>query len=113
MTTWIPLTLSLRNLERAYCTAWNSNQKCKYKDFTVFGQIHFHIDENQTPCPHHGICGGHQQWWYYASIYFSHDLKLKIKAYIECLEKLVLPWIERVASGRPYVNHKSRSQSCL
>ena len=28
---------------------------------------------------------------------------LNTKAYIKCLEELVLPWIEKAAAGRPYV----------
>ena len=34
---------------------------------------------------------------------FPHGLKLNTEAYIKCLEKVVLPWIVEVATGRPYV----------
>ena len=34
---------------------------------------------------------------------FLHDLRLNMNTYIKCLEELVLPWIEKVAAGRPYV----------
>ena len=34
---------------------------------------------------------------------FPLELKLNMEANIKCLEKVVLPWIDMVAAGRPYV----------
>lgn len=34
---------------------------------------------------------------------FGYDLRLNTAAYIKFLEKLVLPWVNTVIAGRPYV----------
>ena len=33
---------------------------------------------------------------------FPHGLKLNMEAYTKCMEKVVLPWIKRMAAGRSY-----------
>ena len=33
---------------------------------------------------------------------FPNGLRLYVEAYIKYLEEIVLPWIERVTTGRPY-----------
>ena len=34
---------------------------------------------------------------------FLHGLTLNMEAYINWLEEVVLPWIEKMATGRPYI----------
>ena len=37
---------------------------------------------------------------------FSHSFKLNTEVYIKCFKEIVLPWIERVAAGRPNLCNK-------
>ena len=39
---------------------------------SIWGYIHIHIDENQVPSPHYGVCGGH-----YTLIIFSRNLRCR------------------------------------
>ena len=81
--------------------------KLQYEDFTLFGS---HSEERlmnilmKTKHPVHILVFGvvirdgdimHP--------FISHGLRLKIEAYINCLEEVVVPWIKILAAGRPYI----------
>ena len=93
---------SSRNFKKACCIAWHSEASiwrlhCVW--VSIWGQIHIHIDEDQTLNPNHGVWGGHLQWWYYASIHLP--TWPYTEAHIKYLKEAVLPWIERVVDGNP------------
>ena len=97
---------SSRNLETAYCTTWHLWLKLQYKE--CLG-VNLRIDS-------------YSYWWKLkiqsSSWFFKvvtrngdvmlllilpHGLKVNIEAYIKCLKKIVLTWIERMAAERPYI----------
>ena len=34
---------------------------------------------------------------------FPNGIRINMKAYIKCLEEVILPWIERKAAWKPYI----------
>ena len=85
-------------------TTWHSHQNIQHKHFTMLGcqsEERFILMKTKHPV--------HIMVFVWSQAMVILCLRLNTEAYIEWLEKVVLPWIERVAPGKSYI----KQQDCV
>ena len=102
-------TLKTRDLKKYVCTGvctwvYVHVRKCTYSRTHIHSNAHTH--KHTHTCREYIVAYIYMCVcvciYIYIYIYIKH-IRLNKETFIKCLEEVVLPWIERLAAGRPCV----------